>query len=234
MPEGLENYASPILRMGVFMRLFPGATIEFEVVPIEQAFASGFRQASKGCPQPPTEAVVCTIFLPSGAWFEAAREIDRYEYVKREWREIEMTPETYAKFQTKAQGRCLTTAGIPMKMSELQTLMRFHVADARQPVQTDRLRTEEAVRHVPSPVDSDSPEDDDSPDAGAEDEPTPLAVLLARLDNLAGHHKAIVTRQAREQYGIANVARLREQDDIDHVNQIIDALPSAPTQEEAP
>ncbi len=232
MAEELANYASPILRMGVFQRLNPGATVDFEVVAIEDAFCMSFRHQPRGCPEPPTEAIRCVLVLATGAWFEAYREIDRFEYVKKDWRRIEMTPETYAKFQTKALGRCLTTAGIPMKMSELQTLMRFFVAAQPQVVQTARLPIEETVRHVRSAVDASSPEDDDSPDAGASDEPTPLEELIARIDALPGHHKATVTRQARELHGIANVARLREQDDIDRINAIIDALPSAPTQEE--
>lgn len=232
MAEELANYASPILRMGVFQRMNPGTTVEFDVVPIEDSFVASFRSLPRGCPEPPTEAIHCVIHLPSGGWFEAYREIDRFDYVKKDWRRIEMTPEAYAKFQTKALGRCLTTAGVPMKMSELQTLMRFFVAAQPQAVQTARLPVEETVRHVRSAVDASGPEDDDSPDAGASDEPSPLEELIARIDALPGHHKATVTRQARELHAITNVARLREQEDIDRINAIIDALPSAPTQEE--
>lgn len=223
----LDSYASPLIRMAVFRRLNPGVQITFEILPIEDAMPAYFANGPSGCPQSPVEVVRCTAILTDGSWIEADREVDLCEQGRdKKWRDIDLTPEYYAKVQTKAMGRMLTRAGIPQKDYELRDLMRWIVALDGRPLST--------VGSAPAGVDTStgeivdrsafaampSAEEVDDPDAD-DDTLTPNQELAQRFQELPGTIKAKVAKWARESLGIANVMAAPA-DQIDAVHEYID------------
>lgn len=198
MPEyGLKNYASPYLRKAVFDRLHPGAQVEYEVIPIEAAFPAGHYDG-KGEAK---EAIVCTITMADGTWVTGTKEVELKEYSKRsnKWVDVEQTAEQFTKDCTKALGRAMRDAGIPMHIDDLKALMQWivaltNVAGARYVARTDDL------------VGSDDPDgDDEHPDAGSE--PTTEQRVAARLAALDPPNKLEVANRAREELGVTNIMR---------------------------
>ena len=98
----------------------------------------------------------------------------------------------------------LSRAGIPHQLTELQSLMRWAVA----------------LSDLPAPATA-PPASEPAPGQG---EPAPFAALLGRLEALDGPVKAAVTRVAREQHGITNIAALRDPAKIQTVHALIDSM----------
>lgn len=191
------GYASPILRKAVFDRLHPGATVEYQVVSIEAAFPDGHTVGEGEA----REAIVCTIVGDDGSWWEGAKEIDLVEYDKnRKRRDVVQTPEQFTADCTKALGRCLRDAGIPQKVAELMTLMRWIAdLDGRAPRQVNRSTGEISG--------STNPDDVDQSDAGGSDEPTLEQQTAVAVSRLSGADKAKLARIAREELGVTNLMR---------------------------
>lgn len=193
----LDNYASPPLRAAIFNRLYPGSQIHYELCSMEEAFPDGWRSYEGKA----TEAIRCQIDRSDGCVFIAFKEIDTVD----KGRAQDKTPENLAKNETKALGRALTRAGIPQKMSELQSLMRWLVAlDGPTAV---------AAPAPPAHVDPDTgevrgsstPDGDDDPDAD-EDTLTPEQEAAMAFSQLEPADKQRVTKLA-SQAGIRNVMR---------------------------
>ena len=217
MAEGLENYASPILRAAVYLRLHPGAEITYNIVPIGEAFPPGHREYEGKA----TEAVECTIINPDGSWVQAYKECDLVERGKP----VLQTPENLAKDQTKALGRALRDAGIPQKMSELQTLMRWIVALSPQTVQTAGLQDQpQQVDTTTGEIMHGASQDVDDPDAGNGD--SLLELLQGRIAQLTPTEKVAVAKKARDEHGVANLMRPPD-DKITEIHQVIDEMISA-------
>lgn len=207
MADGPSNYASPLIRKAVHDRLRPGAFFEYERLPIADSDIPAEYRRSEGPNIPePTHVVRCTIIYPDGSWVSADREIDLVQKLKGgSTRPIIPTPEAYFSAETKALGRALSRAGIPHQLTELQSLMRWAVALSDQPAPA-------AAPPAPEPP---PPE---------QVEPAPFAALLGRLEALDGPLKAAVTRVAREQHGITNIAAIRDPAKIQTVHEIIDSI----------
>ena len=206
MADGPSNYASPLMRKAVHDRLHPGAFFEYERLPIDDSDIPEAYRRSEGPNVPePTHVVRCTIIYPDGTWVSADREIDLVQKLKGGGtRPIPSTPEAYFSAETKALGRALSRAGIPHQLTELQSLMRWAVA----------------LSDPPAPATA-PPASEPAP---GQVEPAPFAALLARLEALNGPVKAAVTRVAREQHGITNIAALRDPAKIQTVHTIIDSI----------
>ena len=206
MADGPSNYASPLMRKAVHDRLHPGAFFEYERLPIDDSDIPEAYRRSEGPNVPePTHVVRCTIIYPDGTWVSADREIDLVQKLKGGGtRPIPSTPEAYFSAETKALGRALSRAGIPHQLTELQSLMRWAVA----------------LSDLPAPATA-PPASEPAP---GQVEPAPFAALLARLEALNGPVKAAVTRVAREQHGITNIAALRDPAKIQTVHTIIDSI----------
>lgn len=215
MPEGLENYASPPLRAAIFNRLYPGSQMLYGVVPIEEAFPEGWRDYEGKA----TQAIWCQIERSDGCIYLAYKEIDVLDRGKTQ----PQTPENLAKNQTKAMGRALTMAGIPQKMSELQSLMRWCVAlDGTRADFAPARRTVDRASgeiHDPEPEGSSDPDGDDDSDAGAEE--TLEQVVQRRFNALQGRPKMAVATRAREM-GIQNI--MRSGDKAADILAVIDSL----------
>lgn len=207
MADGPSNYASPLMRKAVHDRLHPGAFFEYERLPIDDSDIPEAYRRSEGPTIPePTHVVRCTIIYPDGSWVSADREIDLVQKLKGGGtRPIPSTPEAYFSAETKALGRALSRAGIPHQLTELQSLMRWAVALSDQP----------APATPPPAPDPQPPEQVEAP---------PAALLMSRLDHLDGPVKAAVTRVAREQHGITNIAALRDPAKIQTVHSLIDSM----------
>lgn len=206
MADGPSNYASPLMRKAVHDRLHPGAFFEYERLPIDDSDIPEAYRRSEGPTIPePTHVVRCTIIYPDGSWVSADREIDLVQKLKGGGtRPIPSTPEAYFSAETKALGRALSRAGIPHQLTELQSLMRWAVA----------------LSDPPAPATA-PPASEPAP---GQVEPAPFAALLARLEALDGPVKAAVTRVAREQHGITNIAALRDPAKIQTVHTLIDSI----------
>lgn len=201
MNGGLENYASPILRAAVFRQLHPDAHISYTVVPIEDAFPEGHRDYEGKA----TQAIRCEIIWPDGRYVVAHKEMDLFERGKP----VPQTPEQLAKDETKALGRALRDLGIPQRLTELQTLMRWLVAlRGGEPKPQPATRQQSTGSAWPPDSSDASSSDDDSPDAGA-DEPTAEQVLAQRFGQLNGADKVAVSAHARS-LGVANIMRAGE------------------------
>jgi len=206
MADGPSNYASPLMRKAVHDRLHPGAFFEYERLPIDDSDIPEAYRRSEGPNVPePTHVVRCTIIYPDGTWVSADREIDLVQKLKGGGtRPIPSTPEAYFSAETKALGRALSRAGIPHQLTELQSLMRWAVA----------------LSDLPAPATA-PPASEPAP---GQVEPAPFAALLGRLEALDGPVKAAVTRVAREQHGITNIASLRDPAKIQTVHTLIDSM----------
>ena len=206
MADGPSNYASPLMRKAVHDRLHPGAFFEYERLPIDDSDIPEAYRRSEGPNVPePTHVVRCTIIYPDGTWVSADREIDLVQKLKGGGtRPIPSTPEAYFSAETKALGRALSRAGIPHQLTELQSLMRWAVA----------------LSDPPAPATA-PPASEPAP---GQVEPAPFAALLGRLEALDGPVKAAVTRVAREQHGITNIASLRDPAKIQTVHTLIDSM----------
>lgn len=191
MPDGLADYASPILRMAVFRQLHPGATVSYTVCEMQSAFPTGHTEYEGKA----TEAVRCEIIFDDGTFIVAHKEIDR---VDNRNRAIVQTPEELAKNETKAMGRALRDAGIPQRLSELKLLMQW-IASMNG---SSPGRVTPVDGGVPVPEE----QDEDAADAGAED-PTPEQVVAHKFAMLSGADKAAVVKHAREAYSLSNVLR---------------------------
>lgn len=208
-----QDYASPLMRKAVHDRLHPGAVFEYELLPIdESSIPQRWRGTDGG--KPPTHVIRCTIKYDNGVWVEADREVDVAVPLKTGGtRDVPMTPENYFAAETKALGRALSRAGIPHRLSELQSLMRWTVALGDTPAPP-----------APQPQPTPRTEAADTPP-----EPSPHVVLLARVDALDGPVKAAFTRTAREMHGITNIAAVRDAAQIATLHTIIDNLEGTPT-----
>lgn len=222
----LDGYCSPIIRCAVFRQMHPGVQIEFKVVDIDGAFPLSFRAASGGTTRP-TEAVVCTATFADGTWVEAAREIDLEEQGRdKKWRPIDMTPEYYAKVETKAMGRMLTKAGIPQKDFELRDLMRWLIALNGRPstpppapppgVNADGVIIDRAAFAAMPDDHVDDPDADDTT-------VTPAMELAAAIQALAPVVKAQLAKWAREELSIPNVMSVPDEH-VDVVDRKISQL----------
>lgn len=224
----LDGYVSPILRCAVFRQMHPGAQIEFKVVPIDDAFPQGFRAPAGGTTSP-VSAIVCTAYFPDGTWVEAAREIDEEEQGRdKKWRPAAMTPEYYAKIETKAMGRMLTKAGIPQKDFELRDLMRWLVALNGRPsapsappivagVNTDTGEVVNRAAFAAMPDDHvDDPDADDTT-------VTPSMELAEAIQALPPVLKGQLAKWAREEMQIANVMNVPDEH-VDAVDRKISQL----------
>lgn len=215
MPEyGLPNYASPYLRKAVFDRIHPGSQVEYEVVPIADALPAGHADGGGK----PEMAIMCTIVMADGTWVTGVKEIDLFEWSKRDrkWQPVEQSPEQFTKDCTKALGRALRDAGIPQKVDELKALMAWHVA-LTAPAQVRLL--DKATGEI---VGSDDPDGDDDPDAGVEQ--TGEQRLAAKFQALDGPLKADISTRAKSELGVTNV--MRAGDHADTIEAWIDAIPS--------
>lgn len=204
MTDGLANYASPILRAAVFRQLHPDAHITYTVVPIEEAFPEGHRDYEGKA----TQAIRCEIVWPDGRYVVAHKEMDLQER-KRDGKTVAVpqTPEQLAKDETKALGRALRDLGIPQRLTELQTLMRWLVALRGGETKPQPAARQQSTTGSAWPPDSSDPSssEDDSPDAGA-DEPTAEQVLAQKFSQLNGADKVAVSAHARS-LGVANIMR---------------------------
>lgn len=228
--QGLDNYASPILRAAVFRRLYPGAQVSYSIIPIGQAFPPGHTNYDGKA----TEAVRCEIVLADGTYVVAHKEIDKFDVSKYKTVERTQTPEELAKDETKALGRALRDLGIPQRLTELKLLMQWIASMTGQPVQPSPAG---AVGGAPSPEES-FDGDDDSADAGAED-PTPEQVLARQFAQLTGASKAAVSTYAREAFGVSNVMRAGEHAEdllayVDRKEWLASVGVESPSQEEEP
>lgn len=124
MPGAFDTsaYASPSLRKAVHDKLHPGAQIEHEVMSIEDAFPIAIDVGETEAEM----AVVCTIIYEDGTWVAAAKEIARRQQRKNgPWEDRPMTTDAWYSDSTKAMGRALTVAGIPMQIPALKLLMDY-------------------------------------------------------------------------------------------------------------
>lgn len=219
--RGLENYASPILRAAVFRRLYPGAMVSYEIVPIEDAFPAG-HQDYEGKAK---EAIRCEIVLADGTWVIAHKEMDLVE----RGRAVVQTPEQLAKDETKALGRALRDLGIPQRLTELKELMRWVAS-----MEGSAAPTASTTSPSESPIGSDG-DNDDSADAGADD-PTPEQILAQRFSRLTGAGKADVSKYARDELGVANVMRAGEHADalLGYLDLYVSGMAKAAEPEEEP
>lgn len=194
------GYASPILRKAVFDRLHPGSLVEYAVVSVDIAFPDGHAE-SEGNPE---EAIVCTIIAPDGSWWEGVKEIDLVEIGKdRKPRDVKQTPEQFTADCTKALGRALRDAGIPQKVAELMTLMRW-IADLDGRAPSAARRVDRSTGEIGG---STSPDDVDQSDAGGSDEPTLEQQTAVAVSRLSGADKVKLARQARDELGVTNLMR---------------------------
>lgn len=221
----LADYVSPVMRMGVFRRLYPGAKVSYKVVPIGEAFPEG-HYGGKG---EPVQAVICTIKLADGTQVRGAKEIDLFEQVPKSsnWRAVEQTAEQMQKDETKAMGRALRDMGIPSHWSEIQPYMRWLVALlGNEPPQTARLpRGADPATGEITPVGRSSPDDVDPADA-SDDNLTPEQELAQRIAGLDGPAKAEIGKRAKEELKVSNVMRAGE-----HASTILGWLPEEAEEE---
>lgn len=211
---GLEGYVSPYLRKAVFDRMYPGSIVEYDVIPMAEAFP----ETHQRYPGKAEMAIRCTVIKPDGTYVVGYKEIDLAD--EKSGRAIAQTPENFAKDQTKALGRALRDAGIPQKVDELQSLMRWHVAlEGRTPVSAKGLSIDHESGEIKG---SANPDDVDAPDAGA-DEPTLEQRVAARISSLPDSDKPKVYGWAAER-GIKNMMRAGERSE--ELSAYLDTLDS--------
>ncbi len=200
------GYAGVQLRKAVFDRLHPFATTEYETLPIEEVFpVDHFEGEGK-----PHQAIVFTIFANDGAgtFWQGIKEIDTREKPKSgSWRDRPQTAEAFITDVTKAMGRALTNAGIPMKLATLE---------GHPPAHQRRRSTFSGDA---------SPDDIDAPDAGASDDKTLAQIVAERVMDLDGPMRAILSRQARE-IGCGNLYQAGE-----HAQEVLELIGALKPQE---
>lgn len=208
--QALPNYASPYLRKFMFDRFYPGATVEYDIVTMAEAFPDGWRDY----PGKATHAVRCTIRRPDGIVHVGVKEID----LQGKYNKIAQTPEELAKNETKALGRALRDAGLPQKLDEMGSLMRMFVAlEGRTPSSQKGHAVDIGTGEIEG---SSDPDDVDDVDAGSE--PTAEQELAKRFAELPGADKAATAKYARDTLKCTNVMKAGEH--VAAINTFIDNL----------
>lgn len=199
----LEGYASPHLRKAVFDKLHPNSQVEYEIIPLDEAFPHGHHDVA-GMSEA-EEAIICTLITETGQFFQGAKEIELMTLrkgSKSDWIERPQTPEAYTVDCTKALGRALRDAGIPQKIVELKLLM-----DALWP----RPITPKPIRTVNTST--------GEIEGGEPRELTLEQQVAVRVADLPGPTKATVANWARETLKCGNIAKAGE-----HAQAIMDHL----------
>ena len=104
----LDGYASPHLRKAVFDKLHPNSQVEYEIIPLDEAFPHGHHEVADESQA--EEAIVCTIITETGQFFQGAKEIELFTKRKgpnNVWDPRPQTPVAYTVDCTKALGRAL-------------------------------------------------------------------------------------------------------------------------------
>lgn len=199
-----EGYASPMLRKGVFDRIYPGSTLQYDSVPIGKVFSSEHLEGTADHQGNAQEAIICTLSTTDGQFFVGVKEVMRREYIKKanKWEDVPQTPEQYTADCTKALGRALRDAGIPQKADELKALMQWiaQLNGAPMPTRSVNRRTGE-IRG------SADPDDIDSPDAGGSDDLTLEQRVAVEVQGMTGPEKVRLAQWAKSEHGVTNINR---------------------------
>lgn len=217
----LAGYASPILRKAIFDRLNPGNIVEYDVVPLAEAFPDGHAvEPEAGA----SEAIRCTIYRADGSYCVGYKEINLNELDRsKRWRSVDQTPEQYTKDCTKAMGRALRDGGIPMHLDECMVILKML---APAPVVGRGRLVNVDTGELSGSLSPDG--DDDHPDSGAE-ELTLEQQVAVKFQQLNGADKLAVSKRARDDLGITNVLRSGE-----HAETIQGWLDSLHSENEGP
>lgn len=123
MPDGLPNYASPMLRWGLLLEDHPGATVEYDVVLGEH---EGIPPQFGGS----NEFVRAVIHIPGLPDVAGCKEIPDTHVVKGKSQPFQRTSDNWQVLRTKALGRALKQAGYPDDLKDLKALMHWRERQA--------------------------------------------------------------------------------------------------------
>jgi hypothetical protein len=143
--RGLDNFASPNLRVGFLLDDHPGATYRFD-----EMLGSSLEKYDMGVAKhfPDVKFIVCLIDIPDGTTHVGWKPLPK---------NYNEGPENYVALQTKTLGRALKRAGYPDNMGELRALVlwRHRNAALRGDGTAELEQAFDAARTIADDIDAD-------------------------------------------------------------------------------